>query len=115
VLRSLRQAKTGTRTSCASIVSKELRGKHASRTRSREFHTRVSLWQPPMRSERVSWATKQSALAVVCEDRHPLTCGPLTTAACWFMKRPIARGNFTVSKNLDKVEDFLVKRGQSGA
>jgi hypothetical protein len=51
----LRQAKSGARTCCPSNVSKELMGKHASRSRSREFHTHVSLWQPPMRSERVSW------------------------------------------------------------
>jgi hypothetical protein len=38
----------------------------------------------PTTSERVSWATKQRSLAVVGEDRHPLTCGPLTTAACSF-------------------------------
>ena len=51
--------------------------------------------------------TKQRALAVVCEDRHPLMCGPLTTAACWFMKRPIARGSFTVSKISTKLRTSL--------
>ena len=61
----------------------------------------------PTRSERMSWAIKQRSLAVVCEDRHPLTCGPLTTAACWFMKRLIARGKFAVSKTSTKLRNSL--------
>jgi hypothetical protein len=65
----------------------------------------VSIWQPRTRSERMSWATKQRSLAVVCEDRQPLTCGPLTTAAYWFMKRLIARGNFAVSKTSAKLRN----------
>ena len=49
--------------------------------------------------------------AVVCEDRHPLTCGSLTTAASWFMKRPMARGNFTISETATKLRTFL-RRGK---
>ena len=40
--------------------------------------------------------------------------GPLTTAACWFMKGRITRGSFGISKTSTKVEEFLVKREQSG-
>ena len=51
--------------------------------------------------------TKAKILGCCLRRSHPLACGPLTTAACGFMKRPIARGNFTVSKTSIKLRTSL--------
>ena len=68
----------------------------------------------PTRSEGVSWATKQRSLAVVCEDRHPLTCVPLITAALLVYETPDCSGKFTVSKTSTKLKTSLGRRKSSG-
>ena len=54
----------------------------------------VTSW-PPYHQEKVGY------------DRHLLTCGPLNTFACWFMKRSIARGSRAVSKTSTNLKTSL--------
>ena len=63
---------------------------------------------------RESELSNKAEILGCCEDRHPVTCGPPDYGCFLVYETPDCSGEFRRFENLDQVEDFLLKKEQSG-